>query len=192
MRDSTVSNNTVTNGGTAGVVVYSNGCVLMERLKIQGNTTIKTGSAFSGHAAIQGFRNGTFALVSSDISGNTSADSGVVTIRASYSDRDSTGNAASPLPPVTNTVSIENVTISNNTSLSNILNLGTLRIYTVTSTTIANNAVTAGCSGGISRGLQPVLCHKRFPSTDSQHYDCQKHGLQLRNSPRLRIVYRNC
>ncbi len=152
MRDSAVSNNTVNNGKQAGMAVSSNGSVLMERVKIQGNRTTKSGSAFSGHAAIEAERNSAFALVSSDISGNTSADGGVVTISASFGDRDSAGNAASPLPPLTNTVSIENVTISNNTSLGNILNLNTPGIYTVSNTTIANNALTAGCFGGISGG----------------------------------------
>jgi hypothetical protein len=152
MRDSAVSNNIVNNGKQAGMGVASNGSVLMERVKIQGNRTTKSGSAFSGHVAIEAERNGAFALVSSEISGNTSADSGVVTISASYGDRDSAGNAASPLPPLTNTVSIENVAIGNNTSPGNILNLNTPGIYTVSNTTIANNAVTAGCFGGISGG----------------------------------------
>ena len=152
MRDSAVSNNTVTNGQEAGLVVYSNGSALLERLKIQGNKTIKTGSAFSGHAAIHTYRNGAFSLLSSEISGNTSADSGVVTISASFGDRDNAGNAVSPLPPLTNTVLIDGVTISNNTSTATIAYFDTPGMYTVTNTTVANNLVTIQCGGGIIVG----------------------------------------
>ena len=152
VRDSSISNNTVNDGPQAGMIVYSNGSVIMERLKIQGNRTTKSGSNFSGYAAAQIYRNSEFRLISSEISGNTSADYGVFAVEASFGDRDGSGNAVSPLPPVTNTVSIENVTISNNTSLNNMLILTTPGIYTVSNTTVANNAVTAGCGGGISGG----------------------------------------
>lgn len=151
MRDSTVSNNTVNNGQQAGLVVYLNGSALLERVKIQGNKTTKTGSAFSGHAAIQAFRNGAFALVSSEISGNTSADFGVVTISASYGDRDNVGNAVSPLPPLTNTVLIDGVSISNNTSTASMAYFDTPGLYTVTNTTVANNSVIQ-CGGGVIVG----------------------------------------
>ena len=151
MRDSAVANNTANNGQQAGLAVFSNGSALLERVKIQGNKTTKTGSSFSGHAAIQAFRNGAFALVSSEISGNTSADFGVVTISASYGDRDNVGNAVSPLPPLTNTVLIDSVTISNNTSTASMAYFDTPGLYTVTNTTVANNSVIQ-CGGGVIVG----------------------------------------
>lgn len=151
MRDSAVSNNTVNNGTEAGMTVYSNGSVVMERLKIQGNTTTKSGSTFSGFAALHAYRNGAFRLGSSEISGNTSADYSMFAVEASYSDRDSMGNAVTPLPPLTNTVEIENVTVNNNTSPTSMVAFNTPGVYTISNSTIANNAVT-GCGGGISGG----------------------------------------
>ncbi len=150
VRDSVISNNTVNNGSEAGMIVYSNGSVVMERVKLQGNRTTKSGSNFSGVAAATVSRNGAFRIAASEISGNTSADYGVFSVEASFRDRDNAGNAASPLPSLTNTVDIESVTVSGNTSPDAMVLFNTPGIYRISNTTIANNAVSVNCGGGIA------------------------------------------
>ena len=180
VRDTSISNNTVNNGPYAGAIVYLNGNVVMERLKVLANRTTKSGPNFSGFAALHAYRNNAFRLASSEISGNTSADYGVFAVEASFRDRDDTGNAVSPLPPVTNTVNIEGVTVSNNTSTDAMVSFATPGIYTVNNTTIANNAVTVNCGGGIVGDA-----HNPFSAANA-------YQLKIRNSTIARNAVANC
>lgn len=157
IRDSVFRNNVGNNSSYAGLYVSGNAAVVLERIKITGNSTTKVGTFNPGAAAIQANRNGMFKLLASEISGNTSAGFSVVNLNASFNDNNfaATPVAVSPLPPLTNSVEVIDSAIHGNAAADATVYLQTPGVYTVRNTTIANNPV-AGIRAGLNaQGFNP-------------------------------------
>lgn len=156
--DAIVRNNTSNNGTSAGLYIGANAGVLLNRVKITGNTTTKTGTQFAGNAALEVVNNATFRLIASEVSGNTSAASGMVGISASFRDNTTGSSPWTPvavLPPLTNTVLIEDSSIHGNTGADTNVTMGTPGIYTVRNSTIANNSSASFRAGLSLQGFNP-------------------------------------
>lgn len=157
IRDSVFRNNVGNNSSIAGLYVLSNANVVLERVKITGNSTTKAGTFNPSAAAIQASRNGVFKLLASEISGNSSAGFSTVNLNASFNDNNfaATPVAVSPLPPLTNTVEVIDSAIHSNVGADATVYLQTPGIYTVRNTTIANNSSANSRAGLNAQGFNP-------------------------------------
>lgn len=150
LRDVTVANNVCSDVTDCAMLFTGNGNVDIQGLVSRGNVVTKTGSAWTGNAGFSANQNTSVRLANAEISGNVTADNEVVALRASFVDN--TGNppvAVSPLPPTSNSVLIENSTISGNTASGMIIYVATPGLYTFRNTTVVNNT-SVGCGGGIN------------------------------------------
>lgn len=152
LRDLTVTNNVCTDASECAMLFLGNGSVDIQGMVSRGNVATKTGTAWAANAGFSAQKNTSLRLANAEISGNVTGDNEVVSLRASFAD--TTGYppvAVSPLPPVSNTILIENSTISGNTANGSfILYVATPGQYTFRNMTVANNSALGGCGGGMT------------------------------------------
>lgn len=156
--DLKITNNRVTDGNRGGFDIASNtGSVKIRRALISGNQITKGTGGYAGSGAGSIVRNPSVTMTDSIVSGNSSDQAvGAMTLVASFSPYDSAGVALPPasLPPTTNSITFDRVTISgNNTTGSATFAMNYLQspgIYTFLNTTITGNTVTGGCGGAFS------------------------------------------
>lgn len=159
--DLTISGNRVTDGGSGGFTISGNtATVQIRRAAITNNQINKGTSGYAGNGG-GGFFNNTSVLMSdSVVSGNTSDyHIAALSLNASFNATDGiTGLPVSPLPPTTNSITLDRVTISGNTT-TGAANGGSgysmnysssPGIYSILNSTITGNVVTNGGEAGLS------------------------------------------
>lgn len=148
--DVIVSANRVTDGGNGGFTMGNNTApVSLRRATITNNEVHKGTSGYASGGAGAFFNNLSMTMTDSTVSGNSSDfHIGAMTLNASFSAHDgATGLPLAVLPPTTNTITLDRVTISGNTttgaanggvgySMNYISSPG---LYTILNSTIAGN-----------------------------------------------------
>ena len=153
--DLTISANRVTDGANGGFTIGNNTApVVVRRATITNNEVHKGTSGYAGNGAGAFFNNLSMTMTDSIVSGNSSDfHIGAMNLNASFPAHDgATGLPVAVLPPTTNTITLDRVTISGNTttgaanggsgySMNYISSPG---LYTFQNSTIAGNTVVNG------------------------------------------------
>ncbi len=159
--DLTISNNRVTLGSQGGFFIANNtGAVKIRRAQVTGNQVVKGSTTFGGSDGGGSFNNNTSLTVTDSVVSGNSSDRATAALRiyASFDAFDSAGVALpmANLPPTTNTVTFDRVTISGNAtngvtgSSFAMIYLRSPGVYTFVNTTITGNTVTGSCGGAFS------------------------------------------
>jgi hypothetical protein len=161
--DVEISNNRVTDGSSGGFNISSNtGVVQIRRTLIANNAVQKGTSSYAGNGGGAITRNTSVTMTDSTVSGNTSDfHVSALALGASFSPFDSaTGLPVATLPPTTNSITFNRVTVSGNVTSGvaaggngfAVMYIDSPGIYTFLNSTITGNTVTGGCGGAFSIG----------------------------------------
>ena len=165
--DITIASNRVTDGGNGGFAIGNNSAaVLIRRATITNNSISKGSSGYAGNGAGVFFNNLSMSMADSTVSGNSSDyHIGAMGLNASFSPYDgATGLPVAVLPPTTNTLTLDRVTISGNTTTGTAnggagyaMNyVSSPGLYTIQNSTIAGNTVVNGGDAALSfQGFNP-------------------------------------
>jgi hypothetical protein len=152
--DVTLSSNRVTDGSIGGLQIRDNvGSVQIRRSMIANNEVRKGATTYAGCGGGAVDNNKSVTITDTNVLGNSSDVSiGALCLNASFSAYDgATGLPVANLPPTNNTVTLDRVTISNNTSGVYSMNyVNSPGLYTILNSTISNNTVTNGYEAALS------------------------------------------
>ena len=153
--DVVISGNKVLNGGNGGFYIGGNtGTVAIRRTSIINNEAHKGMSGYAANGAGAFFNNVSMTMSDSTVSGNSSDfHIGAMNLNASFSAHDgATGLPVAVLPPTTNTLTLDRVTVSGNTSTGaanggvgySMNYISSPGLYTIQNSSITGNVVTNG------------------------------------------------
>ena len=153
LRDILVAGNTCTSAASCAAAFSNNASVDIKGYVSRNNVSTKVGTAWTGNSGIAVGNNTSFRLSDAEITGNITGDNEIVALRASFTDY--TGNppvARTTLPPLTNTILIENSSIYGNTARGSLMvYAATPGVYTLRNITVTGNTVSGG--GGLNADL---------------------------------------
>jgi hypothetical protein len=159
--DLTIANNRVNAGSEGGFSIgYNTGSVKMRRAQVSGNQVFKGSTTFGGSNGAGGFYGNTSLTVTDSVFSGNASDRATAALRiyASFDAFDAAGVTlpVADLPPTTNAVTFDRVTISGNSTNGvagvsfAMIYLRSPGIYTFVNTTITGNTVTGSCGGAFS------------------------------------------